>query len=479
MESDSGKIVVRAVNSSGGTEWTYNLEGFPVSSVVDVKENIFVMMLMPYDWTINYGGLSPAAVIALNPKTGRRLWTQSLESVRGGPLSFGGELEIAKEAVWWAAGGRAVRLSLKSGKPSWNSEMETEGGVGSLWKYRPEGAIALRGSRLMAFLKDLGLQWQRELFKEECQAHGLFWTDSGILASCRHEMGVVVTLFDTTSGSLLWTKNLKHKVSSLGPTPTGIAVTPSRVILIANKRLLGFDLGTGTEIFNLKMKKDVVENIRELRQMKNHFVLIGRNQVTAHSFEAGGELWKKDGFEDPYLLKQELKRGSLSTTFLAAYQAMGQAHYGMGVAQGIDPNLEVSPLQYKQGVISYSQHFSNVQNKLSVSKVKKQKRKSNIQEQAFDIMAGPRVAEQTLSAFFICVPVCVNLNVVFPLLWCCGLFKDCLYRTDRLTGSTIDAFIWMNVELIFTFINAIYWANVHARLVFDPNTGLGDNVSHG
>ncbi|MDO8644841.1 MAG: PQQ-binding-like beta-propeller repeat protein, partial [bacterium] len=266
-------------------------------------------------------------------------------------------------------------------------------GVGSIWKFKPAGGVVIRGRRLMAFLGDMGLQWERELTKKECQAHGLFWTDSGLLASCRHAKGVVVSLFDVTSGSVLWTKDLKHNVNKLGLVPAGMAVTDSRVILTANKRVLGFDLGTGTEIFDLKLKKKIAENIRELRQMSHHFVLIGRTEVTAHSIETGEEIWKKEDFDDPYLLKQELQKAVLSMGIALAHQTISQAQHNMDVAKGIDANSVASRAKYKQGSISYSQHMANVQSNISSSMVGAKSAEIQMQGQAFGAMTGPGAYE--------------------------------------------------------------------------------------
>src|SRR5262245_26422870 len=64
--------------------------------------------------------------------------------------------------------------------------------------------------------------------------------------------------------------------------------------------------------------------------------------------------------------------------------------------------------------------------------------------------------------------------------------KDRLYRTGWDTGSTVDAFVRMNVqhlgrfELYFVLarMNAIHRADVDTGRVFRPNARLADDVRH-
>jgi hypothetical protein len=45
-------------------------------------------------------------------------------------------------------------------------------------------------------------------------------------------------------------------------------------------------------------------------------------------------------------------------------------------------------------------------------------------------------------------------------------------------SAAINALVWVNEELIVTFIDALDWANLNAGAVFCSDAGLSDNVSH-
>lgn len=56
--------------------------------------------------------------------------------------------------------------------------------------------------------------------------------------------------------------------------------------------------------------------------------------------------------------------------------------------------------------------------------------------------------------------------------------EDRSYRALRFTGSTIDALIGVDVELIFSFVYAVNWTDVDARSVLDTYAGFSDDVWH-
>src|SRR5262245_54009678 len=74
--------------------------------------------------------------------------------------------------------------------------------------------------------------------------------------------------------------------------------------------------------------------------------------------------------------------------------------------------------------------------------------------------------------------VAVDLNVLLQVP------GNVFFREDRghwalgLAGAAIDAFVGANEKLIGTLINAVDWAHVDARLVFDRYAGFCDDVWH-
>jgi hypothetical protein len=56
--------------------------------------------------------------------------------------------------------------------------------------------------------------------------------------------------------------------------------------------------------------------------------------------------------------------------------------------------------------------------------------------------------------------------------------EDRRYRALRNTCFTVNAFIWMNEENSFTFVEAFYWTDDHAISVFAVEAWLGDDMSH-
>src|SRR5665811_1261285 len=56
--------------------------------------------------------------------------------------------------------------------------------------------------------------------------------------------------------------------------------------------------------------------------------------------------------------------------------------------------------------------------------------------------------------------------------------RDGLDRADRLTGTTVDALIGVDVESALTLVDAVDRAFLDTGLVLDVNTRLGDHVRH-
>src|SRR6266849_6284447 len=83
-------------------------------------------------------------------------------------------------------------------------------------------------------------------------------------------------------------------------------------------------------------------------------------------------------------------------------------------------------------------------------------------------------------------PVCVDTNVVLPLLRDKILRENCLHRARRLASSTIDAHFRIDLEhrhlgetrLILSRVDAIDGTHFHARCVLHPDAWLSDDVRH-
>jgi hypothetical protein len=87
---------------------------------------------------------------------------------------------------------------------------------------------------------------------------------------------------------------------------------------------------------------------------------------------------------------------------------------------------------------------------------------------------------------------CIDLSVVAPFLGQVIQREDCGNRADGHTGTAIDALNGIDVELlnvvkdwpavivccVFLRVNAVNGTGIHARGVFGPDTGFGDNECH-
>src|SRR5260370_2778167 len=72
----------------------------------------------------------------------------------------------------------------------------------------------------------------------------------------------------------------------------------------------------------------------------------------------------------------------------------------------------------------------------------------------------------------------VHLVEVLPLLRDIVLVVDGLYRANRLTRTTVDALVRVDVKLALALIDAVDRALFDARLVEQIHTGLRDDVGH-
>src|SRR5713226_877124 len=101
----------------------------------------------------------------------------------------------------------------------------------------------------------------------------------------------------------------------------------------------------------------------------------------------------------------------------------------------------------------------------------------------------PPLSPETLCslALFVFEVIGVYLNKLLPLVRRRSLLKDRLYRTNRLAGPAVDAFLRIDIELLFLLeifffilgrVNAIYRADIHASGIFDVYARLSNYVGH-
>src|SRR5699024_3328432 len=66
-----------------------------------------------------------------------------------------------------------------------------------------------------------------------------------------------------------------------------------------------------------------------------------------------------------------------------------------------------------------------------------------------------------------------------PLLRDVVLVVDGLDGADRLTGTTVDALVGVDVQRAVALVDAVDRALLDARLVLDVDAGLRDHIRHG
>lgn len=88
---------------------------------------------------------------------------------------------------------------------------------------------------------------------------------------------------------------------------------------------------------------------------------------------------------------------------------------------------------------------------------------------------------------FLChVPVGIDLREALPLFWKVFDREDCRYRADWDAGTAVNAFIGIDVKLqrsrklafVFSWMNTITRADVHARSILCAHTRFGNYIRH-
>ena len=328
MEAQTGEVVVKAIPATGKKGWTYPIKGIPAAWLVDSEVQTALFLVMPLGWTQNPEEKNEAEVWALNTQSGALRWNVSIGTVTGGINSYGSEFDIEKGDVWVAAGGKAARIDLASGKLYWSAPITPTTQPNTFWLFSGEWAAAARGDILFLFDKNSGLKWSRQL-REESGVAGLLWTTHGLLSKFQNNKGLILAMLDPESGDSRWEHTLKHNHKKFhGPPPMGMVEAGGNVIVAAKGFLHSYDLKTGEEKFAKKLskqtywKKQTAINKRRLQARPNHFILYGRRSATAFNFEDGSMIWQQSGFEPPEDILRRMRGASLQAGFTGFHQIM-------------------------------------------------------------------------------------------------------------------------------------------------------------
>ena len=366
LEAKPEGIALQAIDPSGAIRWQLVLKGIPASWTLEPSEHTAALLFMPGGWTQAQDKAQEATLVAVDTRDGALRWSLALPGIIGSVDSFGSEIAIGAGGVWWAAGGRAARVELSSGRLTWSEPIPQTQGPNSLWALSGPLAAAARGDRLFLFDAATGLKWERQLLKGGWVS-GLFWTKSGLLAKFQHEEKLVLAQLDPQTGKSRWEHALKHRPGKFqGPPPEGMVVTERQVFVAPDVRLHAYDLETGAELLANKMERNIqwkaqaATNIRQMQARKEHFVIFGRTDAAAFSLKDGSPLWRKEGYEPPQDVVRRMRQAGLSVAFqsyhhlspsytspAAAAEARAAGHYGAGSWQHQSMMNTAENLQYQ------------------------------------------------------------------------------------------------------------------------------------
>lgn len=341
MEVTDAGAVINAITETGAKKWSYSLKGVPASTISDPSGNDLIMVVMPYEWAAKPDQAYPATMAALDLNTGKAKWSSSIGEIKGGLESFGGELAIDSGSVWWAAGGRAVRASLANGNILSNNNIETVDGSDPIWLFSAGNTLVGRGGVITNFSNSGGVLWSKKVPKME-GVSGLTKTGSGILAYMYGKSGAWLALLNEADGSVIWEQKVKHNTKKLGPPPAGVPVFGGTGAVAAHKKLLGFDIETGKQKYEIKMKEKDFVTVYELQSKGSDFVANGKTVVAMYNIDSGSEVWKLDNFFDPIAETEKMQSA-----------AMGLGMQGYAQIMGAPSNAKVWR-EYRSGSIDYS-----------------------------------------------------------------------------------------------------------------------------
>jgi hypothetical protein len=83
--------------------------------------------------------------------------------------------------------------------------------------------------------------------------------------------------------------------------------------------------------------------------------------------------------------------------------------------------------------------------------------------------------------------ICVDLDILLPFFWCRRFLKNGGDGTGRLTSTTIDALVRIDIQLLNRIkiffalcgMDAVHRADIHAGRILYTDARLSNNVGHG
>lgn len=315
LELNGRQAELVVVGPTGADDWRSPVLGIPISVASRASEDTIILLSLSAQLLHDPKAPQEATLVAYSLASGARRWQTPLGPISNSLDLAGRELEISHGSVWWAGGGRVARVNLSSGQIVWNTSYDVAGGLGTGWYITSDGAWFADHGNVISFSPS-GPKWQRNLGKNNYFT-GMLLKPAGLVVSFVGKKGLTLAVLDPASGSPRWTKEIKNK----GTPPIGMAVEGNRVVVAAGRKLLGYSLDSGQELFGEKIEKKYFSGFRELRARPGHAVLIGTNSASAYDMNTGKLLWHQKGFKDPY----EEKKKSIQMMAQVAGYAMNPA----------------------------------------------------------------------------------------------------------------------------------------------------------
>lgn len=306
MELKRDAFYLSALDASGTPRWSQPLGGYPAT--MTAGEKAVCTVLFPKAWVVAPEKAHMAELLALEAGTGRTLWRHPIGEIILPANAAGGEITFDGDSVYFAGGGKALRVQLADGKVLWRSDLPAASGLSATWYFRGDTAYWGSGGTAASFSKSSGLIWSTKV-RETGTTLGLEEDSGGVVAVFAGAKGITLALLGKEDGRVQWTKELRHRTKKFGrPPPAGIALSKNAVFVAADGAVLGFELATGQEIHKHKIKKKWFQGLKTLRPGDGRFSLVGTNVVLSRSLEDGSELWTKAKYQDPTSHKRKSKQ---------------------------------------------------------------------------------------------------------------------------------------------------------------------------
>ena len=70
------------------------------------------------------------------------------------------------------------------------------------------------------------------------------------------------------------------------------------------------------------------------------------------------------------------------------------------------------------------------------------------------------------------------MDEIFPIGRDIGVDENSAHWALWFAQTAVDALVWVDIDHVIAFVDAVDWANSHTGLVFDADARLGNNVWH-